>query len=53
MSRIYSLKVKPCTVIRETILLAVEATPLMRHLIENFVVSDEDIAQRRSMPDGL
>lgn len=56
--RIYSPKVKPRTVIRETVndlierLFAGEALPLMRHLIEDRGMSDEDLAQLRSLLDG-
>ncbi|MBI2480003.1 MAG: BlaI/MecI/CopY family transcriptional regulator [Planctomycetia bacterium] len=56
--RIYSPKVKPRTVIRETVddlierLFAGEAMPLMRHLIEDRGMSDEDLAQLRSLLDG-
>ena len=55
--RIYSPKVKPRTVIRETVndlierLFAGEAMPLMRHLIEERGMSDEDLAQLRSLLD--
>lgn len=55
--RIYSPKVKPRTVIRETVndlierLFAGEAMPLMRHLIEDRGLSDEDLAQLRSLLD--
>jgi predicted transcriptional regulator len=56
--RIYSPKVKSRTVIRETVndlierLFAGEAMPLMRHLIEDRGMSDEDLAQLRSLLDG-
>lgn len=56
--RIYSPKVKPRTVIRETVndlierLFAGEAMPLMRHLIEDRGMSDEDLAQLRSLLNG-
>lgn len=56
--RIYSPKVKARTVIRETVndlierLFAGEAMPLMRHLIEDRGISDEDLAQLRSLLDG-
>lgn len=49
---------KPRTVIRETVddlierLFAGEAMPLMRHLIEERGMSDEDLAQLRSLLDG-
>ena len=56
--RVYSPKVKSRTVIRETVddlierLFAGEAMPLMRHLIEERGMSDEDLAQLRSLLDG-
>lgn len=56
--RIYTPKVKSRTVIRETVndlierLFAGEAMPLMRHLIEDRGMSDEDLAQLRSLLDG-
>ncbi len=58
-TRIYSAKVKPRTVIRETIddlverLFAGETLPLMRHLIEDRGVSTDEIAQLRALLDRL
>lgn len=58
-TRVYAPKVKPRTVIRETIddlverLFGGEALPLMRHLIEDRGISDEDIAELRSLLDRL
>jgi predicted transcriptional regulator len=58
-TRVYSPKIKPRTVIRETIddlldrLFAGEALPLMKHLVEERGLSDDDIAQLRSMLDRL
>jgi predicted transcriptional regulator len=57
--RIYSPRVKPRTVIRETVddlvdrLFGGEAMPLMRHLIEERGISDDDLAQLRSLLDEL
>ena len=53
--RIYSPKVKPRTVIRETVddlierLFGGEAMPLMRHLIEDRGMNDEDLMQLRAL----
>ena len=53
--RIYTPRVKPRTVIRETVddlidrLFGGEAMPLMRHLIEDRGISDEDLAQLRML----
>lgn len=58
-TRVYSTKVKPRTVIRETItdvverLFAGKTLPLMEHLIEDHDLSDEDIATLRGLLDGL
>ena len=58
-TRVYSAKVKPRTVIRETIndmidrLFGGEAIPLMEHLIEDRGMSDHDIAQLRQLLDRL
>jgi len=55
--RIYSPRAKPRAVIRETVddlidrLFGGEAMPLMRHLIEDRGVGDEDIAQLRRLLD--
>lgn len=56
-TRIYAPKVKPRTVIRETIddlverLFGGDALPLMRHLIEDQMISDEELAQLRELID--
>ncbi|MEQ8789665.1 MAG: BlaI/MecI/CopY family transcriptional regulator [Pirellulaceae bacterium] len=56
-TRVYSPKVKPRTVIRETIddlvdrLFGGDALPLMRHLIEDQKISDEELAQLRELID--
>lgn len=53
--RIYAPRVKPRTVIRETVddlidrLFGGEAMPLMKHLIEDRGISDEDLAQLRKL----
>lgn len=58
-TRVYAPKVKPRTVIRETIddlverLFGGEALPLMRHLIEDRGISEDDIAELRSLLDRL
>ena len=58
-TRVYSAKVKPRTVIRETVndmvdrLFGGEAMPLMQHLIEDRRISDEDIVQLRKLLDRL
>ncbi len=58
-TRVYSAKVKPRTVIRETIndlidrLFGGETMPLMEHLIEDRGMSDHDIAQLRQLLDRL
>lgn len=58
-TRIYTSKVKPRTVIRETIddllerLFAGETLPLMRHLIEERGLSDHDLAELRALLDRL
>lgn len=55
--RIYTPRVKPKTVIRETVddlierLFAGEAMPLMRHLIEDRGISEADLAQLRRLLD--
>ena len=55
--RIYAPRVKPRTVIRETVgdlidrLFGGEALPLMKHLIEERGISDEDLAQLRKLLD--
>ena len=58
-TRVYSARVRPRTVIRETIddlidrLFAGEALPLMRHLIEDRRISDEELAELRRLLDRL
>ena len=58
-TRVYSPRVKPRTVIRETIgdlvdrLFGGEKLPLMRHLIEDGDMSDDDVAELRSLLDRL
>ncbi len=58
-TRVYSAKVKPRTVIRETVndmvdrLFGGEAMPLMQHLIEDRGISDDDVAQLRKLLDRL
>lgn len=55
--RIYAPRVKPRTVIRETVddlierLFGGEAMPLMKHLIEERGISEEDLAQLRKLLD--
>jgi len=57
--RIYSPKVKPGTVIRETIddlverLFGGDSLPLMKHLIEQRGVSGDDLAELRKLIDRL
>lgn len=58
-TRVYSAKVKPRTVIRETIndvvnrLFSGDTMPLMEHLIEDRGLSDDDILKLRQMLDKL
>lgn len=58
-TRVYAPRVKPATVIRETVddlverLFGGETLPLMQHLIEDRGVSSEDLAQLRSLMDRL
>jgi BlaI family penicillinase repressor len=58
-TRVYAPRVKPATVIRETVddlverLFGGETLPLMQHLIEDRGVSPEDLAQLRSLLDRL
>ena len=55
--RIYAPRVKPRTVIRETVddlierLFGGEAMPLMKHLIEDRGISEEDLSQLRKLLD--
>ncbi len=57
--RIYSPRIKPNTVIRETVndlidrLFGGETMPLMRHLIENRKVSADEVSQLKSLIDRL
>src|SRR5262245_17249282 len=58
-TRIYSPKVKPQKVIGETVddlierLFGGEALPLMRHLIEDRGISDQDLTELRKLIDRL
>jgi len=58
-TRVYAPRVRPATVIRETVgdlvdrLFGGETLPLMRHLIEDGQVSDEELAELRQMIDRL
>lgn len=58
-TRVYSAKVRPVTVIRETVndlvdrLFGGEAMPLMRHLIEDGRVSEDEIDQLKNLIDRL
>ncbi len=58
-TRVYSPKVKPRTVIRETVddlvdrLFGGESLPLMRHMIEDRAISAEELAELRRIIDGL
>jgi BlaI family transcriptional regulator, penicillinase repressor len=58
-TRIYSPRVKPKTVIRETLndlidrLFDGETLPLMRHLIEEGKITSEDLAELRNMIDRM
>ena len=58
-SRVYSPKVRPQTVIRETVgemvdlLFGGETLPLMKHLVEERKFSPEDIDQLRQLLDQL
>lgn len=58
-TRIYSPRVKPKTVIRETLddlidrLFGGETLPLMRHLIEERDVTDDELAELRALIDRL
>jgi BlaI family transcriptional regulator, penicillinase repressor len=58
-TRIYSPRVKPKTVIRETLndlidrLFDGETLPLMRHLIEEGKITSEDLAELRDMIDRM
>ena len=56
-TRVYSVRVKPQTVIRETLddlvdrLFGGETLPLVRHLIEDRGISDEEVAELRKLLD--
>lgn len=58
-TKIYRPKIKPRTVIRETVddlvdrLFGGEKLPLMQHLIEDRSLSDEDIRQLRELLDRM
>ncbi len=58
-TRVYAPKVKPATVIRETVddlverLFGGEAMPLVRHLIEDRGISEEELTQLRRLLDRL
>ena len=58
-TRVYSSRVKPRTVIRETVddivnrLFAGDTMPLMEHLIEDRGLSDDDIERLRELLDRL
>jgi BlaI family penicillinase repressor len=58
-TRVYRSKVKAKTVIRDTIddmlerLFAGETWPLVRHLIEDRPISDDDLAELRTLLDRL
>ena len=58
-TRIYTTRVKPQTVIRDTItdlvdrLFGGEAMPLMQHLIEDHGMSDDDITYLKTLLDDL
>jgi BlaI family penicillinase repressor len=58
-TRVYRSKVKAKTVIRDTIddmlerLFAGETLPLVRHLIEDRPISDDDLAELRTLLDRL
>ncbi|HSG71653.1 MAG TPA: BlaI/MecI/CopY family transcriptional regulator [Planctomycetaceae bacterium] len=58
-TKVYRPKVKPRTVIRETVddlvdrLFAGDRLPLMQHLIEDRSLSDEDIRQLRELLDRM
>lgn len=58
-NRVYSPRVRPRTVIRETVddlldrLFGGDALPLMKHLIEDRGVTDRDVAELRRLLDDL
>lgn len=57
--RVYSPRVRPATVIRETVgdlvdrLFAGETLPLMRHLIEDGRISADELAELRDLIDRM
>lgn len=57
-TRVYSAKIKPRTVIRETVddlverLFAGDTMPLMQHLIEERGITSDDLETLKSMLDG-
>lgn len=58
-TRVYSPRVKPRTVIRETLndlidrLFGGETLPLMRHLVEEGKITSEDLAELRDLIDRM
>jgi predicted transcriptional regulator len=58
-TRVYSPRVKPRTVIRETLndlidrLFGGETLPLMRHLVEEGKITSEDLAELRALIDQM
>lgn len=58
-TRVYTVRVRPQTVIRETLndlvdrLFGGEALPLVRHLIEDRGISDAEIAELRKLLDRI
>jgi len=58
-NRVYSARVRPKTVIRETVddllerLFGGDALPLMRHLIEERGITDDNLAELRRLLDEL
>lgn len=58
-TRVYAPKVKPSTVIRETVddlverLFGGETLPLMRHLLEDRQIGEAELAQLRALLDRL
>jgi BlaI family penicillinase repressor len=58
-TRVYAPKVKPTTVIREAVddlvqrLFGGDALPLVRHLIEDHAVSEQELAELRQLLDRI
>ena len=58
-TRVYTPKIKPTTVIRETVddlvdrLFGGHALPLVRHLIEQHSIEDDELAELRQLLDRL